>query len=622
MIDLIRINNYDFKKSLPDIELQTEINNIYYELKNGKTKIDWRRINTTLEYIAKQYDVADFKLATLVRLLYEFPEVIPDSVLSKIKQTIFNFRYWMDEPGENGMCYWSENHQILFASSEYLLGQMYPDSIFNNDGLTGQEHMVKAEMRILDWLEMRWNYGFSEFYSNVYYNETIAGVINLIDFAIDENLSKKSTIIMDLLMYDVATQKTGNMFLSVSGRAYERNRKGSTKLSFYNITNCIWNPLETSTPHLNYGFVVSKKYKIPPVLKEIGEDNINVEIKQSNGLYLSEYENEGFFGSDDHSIKMQWGSGAFSNYEIIRNSFSYIRKNNLFSNEFLVPFKYFDFTVLRITYLDKLLAYFLNPQSNGVAIQKGNTYTYRTKHYSLYTVQNYFPGSYADQQHISGMNLGNSFAVFHTHPALRDSVKSHSPNYWVGYGHLPHSIQDKNVSLSIYNTPERKQLMELDLLDYTHAYFPTELFDSVYISKNYAFGKKDSAFVAFIGRNNLVMKQNSSDDLTQDEKKTFWIIEGGSTIEDKSFKIFRERILNNKIDFDATNLILIYESNEQKYQLTFNDNFLLNEKIINTEYNRYDSPYIKAKTKAPELNFNYEDKFLHLDFYNIKRDFN
>ena len=66
----------------------------------------------------------------------------------------------MDEPGEDSMCYWSENHQILFAASEYLMGQMFPDEVFTNSGITGAQHMEKARVRILDWLEMRWKYGF------------------------------------------------------------------------------------------------------------------------------------------------------------------------------------------------------------------------------------------------------------------------------------------------------------------------------------------------------------------------------------------------------------------------------------------------------------------------------
>jgi hypothetical protein len=87
--------------------------------------------------------------------------------MEEIRQVLFNFRYWWDEPGENSMCYWSENHQILFASAEYLIGQKFPNAQFPNSGLTGTQHMEKARERIMDWLQMRWDCGFIEFYSSV-----------------------------------------------------------------------------------------------------------------------------------------------------------------------------------------------------------------------------------------------------------------------------------------------------------------------------------------------------------------------------------------------------------------------------------------------------------------------
>ena len=169
--------------------------------------------------------VPNFNLVNLIRIIYDYGDQIPESTRMKVDSTLLNFRYWWDEPGGNSMCYWSENHQILFASAEYLVGQKYPDSVFPKSGMTGKDHMAKARKRVLDWMEMRWNYGFTEFYSSVYYKEDVGGMINLIDFA-DDEISKRMQIIMDLLMYDVATQNVKTMFISVSGRAYEGNRKG------------------------------------------------------------------------------------------------------------------------------------------------------------------------------------------------------------------------------------------------------------------------------------------------------------------------------------------------------------------------------------------------------------
>lgn len=622
IIDYVRVSNYRIIPSLPSKEKEGKIDEIYYNLVNGEKQIDWKQVDQALDYVNAQYDVSDFYVATLIRILYEYRDKVPAEMLLKIKNSLLKFRYWMDEPGENSMCYWSENHQILFLSAEYLVGQLYPDEVFVNSKLTGRQHMAKAYQKINDWLEMRWKFGFSEFYSNVYYNEDIAGMINLIDYANDNVIAKKANMIMDLLIYDIASQKSSNMFVSVSGRAYEKNRKGGLAVSINRITDFLWDKPRLYHPNITYGFIASKKYKVPPVLIEIGKDTSNAVIKQTNSLNISQLKEEGYFGTDDKSIMMQWGMEAYSNPEVVRNSISYIRKNNMFSNSFFIGFRRLDNSLFRLFHLEPALIRYFNPQTNGAVIQQANTYTYRTANYSLYSVQSYYPGNNANQQHVAGMNIGNYFSVFHTHPALPDKIKYSSPNYWVGYGRLPHVAQDSSVSLSIYNLPDKKGQAEMAMLHYTHAYFPKELFDTVYLINNYAFGKKGKVYCALIGRNNFYYKNNSSNDLIQPGKLSYWIIEAGNEVKDGSFKNFFSRIMKNKVEFNSETLRLIYVSKGKELELTYSGSFLINNSIVNTKYGRFDSPYIKAKFKPDSLHFQFNRKFLHLDFYKMQRDFN
>jgi len=618
-VDLIRISNYEIIPMKPKEEINCQQDQVYFELANDSTEIDWNRLDGTLKFIENEYDCSDFRLVNLVRILYEYGDRIPESYRLKIDSTLLNFRYWWDEPGENSMCYWSENHQILFASAEYLIGQKYPETVFPNSGLTGKQRMAKAKQRILDWLEMRWNYGFIEYYSGVYYKEDIGAMINLIDFAGDEEIVKKTEIIFDLLFYDVATQNSNNMFVSVSGRAYVGNRKGGPGATLGGLTNYYWGDGKPIGDGLMYGMMTTKKYQLPSVLSEIAKDSSHVVIKQNNGLDISELKTEGYFGTDNRSMMMQWGMEAFTNPEIVRNSLAHIRNCNMFSNGFIGDFKMLDFTLLKWLHLEPALIRFINPQSNGVAIQKANTYTYKTKDYSLYSVQNHNPGDYADQQHVAGMNIGNHFSIFHSHPALEAGKKNQSPNYWVGYGHFPHVAQDSNISLAIYNIPEKKGIMEMALLDYTHAYFPSEIFDTIVINGNYAFGKKGETFAVFIGRNELKFRENTTDDLIQQGKQTFWITEAGSQQEDGSFDEFCKRIISNELTFEAENLVLNYRSKGKNLELKFKGDFLVDGNRVDTNYDRFDSPYVQAEKKAETIKIAFNGKSLFLDFYNMKR---
>jgi hypothetical protein len=445
-------------------------------------------------------------------------------------------------------------------------------------------------------------------------------MINLIDFA-DAEVSKKMQIIMDLLLYDVASQNVKNMFISVSGRAYEGNRKGGPNATLGGITNYYWGNGEKIGRGMLLGMGTTKIYQLPPVIREIGRDTNAVVIKQSNGLDIADLKKEGYFGSDDKSMMMQWGMEAFSNPEVIRNTLALVRRTGMFSNSFLTDLKMLDFTLLRVLHLEPLLIRMVNPQTNGVAIQKGNTYTFKTKDYSLYSVQNHHPGTYGDQQHVAGMNMGNAFAVFHTHPALEKEKKFQSPNYWVGYGHFPQVAQERNVSLAIYHTPAKKGWMEMSLLDYTHAWFPKEKFDTTIVSGNYALGKKGDAYCAFIGRNTLTFRDKSNDNLVQQGKQTFWITEAGSKSEDGSFESFCDRIQKNPLAFDSEKLVLNYQSKGKQFQLTFHGDFLVDGKLVDTDYPRFDTPYIRAGKKAETMTFHFNGKSLFLDFYNMKREF-
>jgi len=620
MFDWIRISGYNVKPLRPSPKISLQHEQLYKELKADSTDIDWGMMDGALQYIDGQYDCSDFRYVNLMRILHEFKDDIPAGVLERIEKTLFNFRYWWDEPGENSMCYWSENHQILFASAEYLVGQMYPEQIFENSGLTGKQHMEKARIRIMDWLEMRWNYGFIEFNSEVYYKEDIGALMNLIDYAQDEEIVLKCKMIMDLLMYDVAVQNINTMMVSGSGRAYEGNRKGGPNTTLGGVTKYYWGDGSPMHSNMVHGMMYSENYDLPEVLADIARDSSTVIIKQNNGLDLSDLEREGFGKTDNRSMMMQWGMEAFTNPEIIQNSLSHIRQSSMFSNGFVKDFRYLDFTILRILGLEPALSRWLNPQTDGVAIQRGNTYTYRTKNYSLFTVQNYHPGTYGDQQHISGMNINNHFSIFHVHPALEKDVKNQSPNYWVGYGHLPHAVQDKNVSMAIYRIPEEKSMMEKDLLDYTHAYFPIDLFDSTIVEKNYVFGKKEGVYAVFIGANAIEVRDKANDNLVQQGKRTYWITEAGSKEQDGSFDQFYNRIRGNRIDFDPERLSLSYHSNGKEYRVVFGGDFHVNDVPIDTYYKRFDSPYCQAELKPETIHIQFGDKSLYLDFARMKRE--
>jgi len=215
--DFLRNNSIQKLPSKPERELKINIDDILNAFANN-TEPDFTIIKSTMEFIAGRYDTSDFKLQSVIRILHEYKEKLSSEDYLLIKSTILDYKYWMDQNGEDSICFWSENHQLLFATSEYLLGHYYSDETFTNQDITGSQHSILGKERLLIWLEQRWLYGFTEFYSNTYYVEDIAPLANLIDYAHDDEIRIKAKIIMDLLLNDVATQSFKGTFATVSGR--------------------------------------------------------------------------------------------------------------------------------------------------------------------------------------------------------------------------------------------------------------------------------------------------------------------------------------------------------------------------------------------------------------------
>lgn len=607
----------------PEVENNGNASRVLWALENG-VQPDYEDVFKECDFIDARYDKADFSLQTILRLDYRYDESLPEEVQEAIKESVLGFKYWMDQPGEDGMCFWSENHQILFASSEYLAGQLYQEELFSNDNKTGIEHMAMGRERVLTWLEHRWLYGFSEWYSNVYYKEDLMALSNLIEFSEDEEVVVKSQMIMDLLLHDMVTQSYRGTFVTTSGRAYEANKKSGLGNRMNRVAESLFGfelGSQDKESGMDLNFIYMDNYVVPKVLESIAFDTDQVIIKASNGLDVQELETEGLIGLQDYQIMMQWGMEAFTNPEVIENSLAYIEGHGMFSNEFLYDFNLMNIDVAKGLGVLPLVSDWLKLKSNGVAIQRANTYTYKTADFMLATAQSYHPGEFGDQQHIWTATLSNEVSIFTTHPAkpLSDeNALSGSPNYWVGSGRLPHSVQDKHINMTIYNIPKKEGFMEDGLVDYTHAYFPADLMDEVIIGGRTIFASLDGTYIAMIGMNDLTYMDGSSEDLIQKGKSTYWVTELSSS-QEETFEGFRYRITNNAIDYDESTMRLSYTSGEKTLSLTYQDVFRVNGVAVDTQYNRFDSPYSNTPRKGQSMTISSDGKELYLDFYKLER---
>ncbi|HSI10903.1 MAG TPA: hypothetical protein VK961_02610 [Chthoniobacter sp.] len=139
---------------------------------------------------------------------------------AEIRRAALAFRYWSDEPGNDAMCFHSENHTLLFHGCQLLAGRLYPQEVFASSGRSGAEQAAIALPRIEKWLDTVEARGFEEFNSSTYMPITVAAMLNVVDFSVDPDLSARMAAQIDRILRDLAQHAFGGGVISPQGRVY------------------------------------------------------------------------------------------------------------------------------------------------------------------------------------------------------------------------------------------------------------------------------------------------------------------------------------------------------------------------------------------------------------------
>jgi hypothetical protein len=461
----------------------------------------------SIEKINKREDCADFRMIGLVRFIYQFRDtpLIRRSLQDSIQNAILNFKYWPDEPGTDNMCTWSENHHILFSTCEYLAGHYYKDEIFTNSGHSGYEKYERGKERVERWLDLRYKTGFSEWLSNVYYTEDIAPLVALVDFSPEEEIRIKATMVLDLILLDMALNHHNGTFGSTHGRSYFRSKISGRREGTRSIYNLIYDLNDSGTGNMaTSALAISEKYKIPAVLYEIANDtSYNQMINmQRMGFKMEEIEDYGldFDRLEDGMTFLSFE--AYCHPKTINLTMQMFDEYNWWENSFFKPFAKQKslLAFLRKTHLLPVTARLFNKDLNRNTRTEVNIYTYKTPNYMLSSAQDYKKGYGGDQQAIWSAVLDEEAIVFTTHPV--GSTKA-TPDYWTGSGNLPRVAQHENVAIILYKISTAPGLYVTHDLKYTHAWFPRERFDKVVQKDNWIFGAKDDGYIGLWSQNTI-----------------------------------------------------------------------------------------------------------------------
>jgi hypothetical protein len=182
-----------------------------------------RLVESALPSVIERHDCADFWLLPLLWIYRKHAGTqLPDETWQRLRDVILNFRYWLDEPGNDVMWYWSENHVLCFHIAQYLAGDLFPDEIFPNSGKTGAQHRAQAEARLHRWFDAIDTHGLAEWNSAAYYPIDFLGLFTLLENAADPSLKERTAKLLDEIFVMTALHTLSSVPSGSQGRIYEK----------------------------------------------------------------------------------------------------------------------------------------------------------------------------------------------------------------------------------------------------------------------------------------------------------------------------------------------------------------------------------------------------------------
>lgn len=523
--------------------------------------VNKQAIISGIEKIYELDDCMDFRMNAILRMLYLDLDkgVLNDTMKDRMIDALGRSKYWYTEMGEQDTAiFTTENHQIMYHTAEYLVGQLFPNTIFSYSGMTGAEHIAHALPLINRWLNWRGQFGFSEFHSNTYYVEDVAPLVNLVDFAMDEEVAVKAAMVLDMMAFDFAINYYKNVYATTMGRCYDRSRikNEGEGGSYDSISNAAWimvgvgdTPIEGGGNMAACALATSDHYAPPPILEDVAHDASHFfEGYERNNIDVSEGPQYGLDYLESGDLMYWWGVGGMLAPEVIEQSYYFIEKYDRDPMTALGPQILHDALKLVANLRGKNVSQYsddLKIFSKGLAIGSANTYIYRTPYYQLAGAQDHKKGQNAGQELNWQATIDDQAYILTSSPG---GYSQKMEQMFMG-GWRPKGTFHKNVGILQYDREVLPLEFEvsINLLNlflgykfYTHAYFPKWAFDTVREVNKWTFGQKGDSFVALYTYEPSFWASNY--ELKSWGQKNAYIVELGSIMEYGSFDNFTQQV--------------------------------------------------------------------------------
>jgi hypothetical protein len=161
--------------------------------------------------------------------------------------------------------------------------------------------------------------------------------------------------------------------------------------------------------------------------------------------------------------------------------------------------------------------------------------TRRTPDYMLSAAIDYRPGEMGIQEHLWQATLGPEAVVFTTYPGNSQEHGNARPNFWAGSARLPRVAMHNKTVICLYRLEPGVGL------GFSHAYFPTAMFDQYRISGKWAFARVGKGYIVLCADGELVLTESgrhAGQELRSRGTGQVWLCHVGRAAEDGDFEVF------------------------------------------------------------------------------------
>ena len=224
-----------------------------------------------LEGVRSRKDCSDFHFIIMLYIYGVFRDRISDTLKTALEDAMVHFRYWIDEPGDDVMWFFSENHALLFHCCQYLAGSYLPDRIFTNSGRTGAKAKERGEELLHQWFDEFFREFITEWNSNAYIPVDVLGIGTLYNLTDKESsLHKKAKKALDMIFFSLAINAHKGAVMTSFGRTYEKEMKGNYNAGTTSLLYIAYNAGYLNRACIGYISLVLGDYEAPKEYRHYG----------------------------------------------------------------------------------------------------------------------------------------------------------------------------------------------------------------------------------------------------------------------------------------------------------------------------------------------------------------